>query len=288
MQERNQYRPEREYDDERSARRRDYEPRGYDDDRDFGDNQDRNMSRNQGRYDNENRDYGSAGADRYSGRDYPQGRGRYGGGDYDRNSGRSGGRGFRSHGGYDGSTYSGGRNYGRDDRDYGNESNRGYGGGYYGGRQGWSDQSGRGYDDGYDRDDRGFLDKAGDEVMSWFGDDEAARRRQRDGHRGKGPQNYTRSDSRIEEDVNDRLTDDHIVDASAISVSVSDSEITLDGTVDSKAAKRRAEDCCDSVSGVTHVQNNLRVTQNSSDQWDRKDQSYSDNSSKKAGKKTSA
>lgn len=33
---------------------------------------------------------------------------------------------------------------------------------------------------GYRRDDRGFIDRAGDEVRSWFGDDEAERRRQFD------------------------------------------------------------------------------------------------------------
>jgi osmotically-inducible protein OsmY len=33
---------------------------------------------------------------------------------------------------------------------------------------------------GYRRDERGFMDRAGDEVRSWFGDDEAERRRQFD------------------------------------------------------------------------------------------------------------
>jgi len=33
---------------------------------------------------------------------------------------------------------------------------------------------------GYGREDRGMLNRAGDEVRSWFGDDEAARRRERD------------------------------------------------------------------------------------------------------------
>ncbi|UUL81369.1 DUF2171 domain-containing protein [Sphingomonas qomolangmaensis] len=33
---------------------------------------------------------------------------------------------------------------------------------------------------GYDYDDRGFIDRAGDEVRSWFGDDEAERRREMD------------------------------------------------------------------------------------------------------------
>ncbi len=288
MQERDRDRTHPEYDDERGGSRpREYGRSDYDDDRDFGRNRSRTRSRVQGRNDYETRDYGSGGYDRYNRENYGQERDRYARGDHDRNHG-SGRRGFRPTGGYDGAAYSGSRNYDRTDRDYGNESNRAYGSGYYGGRQGWSDNAGRGYDEDYDPDDRGFLEKAGDEVMSWFGDDEAARRRERDGHRGKGPKNYIRSDSRIEEDVNDRLTDDLMVDASDISVSVSDSEVTLDGTVDSKLAKRRAEDCCDSVSGVTHVQNNLRVGTGPRDRWDRKAQSYSDSSSKKSGKKTSA
>lgn len=37
-----------------------------------------------------------------------------------------------------------------------------------------------GHRDHNDRDDRGFLERAGDEVASWFGDDEAERRRQQD------------------------------------------------------------------------------------------------------------
>jgi hypothetical protein len=59
--------------------------------------------------------------------------------------------------------------------------------------------------------------------------------------------------------VNDRLSDDSQLDASDITVSVKDGEATLSGTVQSKFAKRRAEDCADAVSGVRHVQNNLRV-----------------------------
>lgn len=113
---------------------------------------------------------------------------------------------------------------------------------------------------GSDRDDRGFFDRAGDEVASWFGDRDAERRREVDaGHRGRGPKNYTRSDDRVREDVSDRLTDDHHLDASDIEVSVSDGEVTLDGTVDGRFAKRHAEDLAESASGVKHVQNNLRI-----------------------------
>ncbi|WP_054586856.1 BON domain-containing protein [Sphingopyxis macrogoltabida] len=106
--------------------------------------------------------------------------------------------------------------------------------------------------------ERGFLERAGDEVRSWFGDEEAQRRRDRD-HRGRGPSDYIRSDDRIREDVNDQLTEDSWIDASRISVAVSDGEVTLGGQVDSKHAKRRAEDLADDVTGVKHVQNNLRV-----------------------------
>lgn len=109
---------------------------------------------------------------------------------------------------------------------------------------------------------RGFLQRAGDEIASWFGDEDAARRREQD-HRGRGPSDYTRSDERIREDVNDRLTHDGRVDATNIRVSVKDGEISLDGTVSSRQAKRRAEDVADEISGVKHVQNNLRVQETS-------------------------
>lgn len=117
----------------------------------------------------------------------------------------------------------------------------------------------QGHSDSYE--DRGFFERAGDEVASWFGDEDAARRRRRDHHGGRGPTNYTRSDERILEDACDALTDDWDVDARNIQVTVSDGEVTLDGTVDSRFGKRRAEDCVEDVSGVKHVQNNLRVSE---------------------------
>jgi osmotically-inducible protein OsmY len=80
-----------------------------------------------------------------------------------------------------------------------------------------------------------------------------------DEHRGKGPKGYQRSDARIEEDVNDRLSDDPVLDASNISVLVKEAEVTLEGFVNSRWDKRRAEDLVDDISGVKHVQNNLRV-----------------------------
>jgi len=87
----------------------------------------------------------------------------------------------------------------------------------------------------------------------------------REDHRGRGPRNYQRSDDRIREDVSERLSDDPRVDASEIEVSVQNREVTLTGTVRDRNEKRWAEDIADSVSGVTHVQNNLRVGQRQGD-----------------------
>src|SRR5215212_6730036 len=165
-----------------------------------------------------------------------------------------------------------GPDYGFGSRRSSGDDNRGdYGRGSYGGDDNRSyGQGGSGYRRGGYRGERGFWDRASDEVSSWFGSDEAARRREQDArqgdqgaqhHRGRGPKGYTRSDERIREDLCDRLTDDPRVDASEIEVTVTNREVTLSGTVDSREAKRRAEDIAESVGGVTHVQNNLRVGQ---------------------------
>ena len=130
------------------------------------------------------------------------------------------------------------------------------------------DWSARGYEGTYGRE-RGWWDRAKDEVLSWTGDEDAERRRQMDevrSHAGRGPKGYVRSDERIREDVSDRLTDDWLVDASNIEVTVVSGEVTLSGTVDSRQAKRRAADCAENVSGVHNVQNNLRVQQPGEDQ----------------------
>jgi hypothetical protein len=77
--------------------------------------------------------------------------------------------------------------------------------------------------------------------------------------RGRGPKNYKRSDSRIREDINDMLTDDRFLDATNIEVEVNDGEVILTGTIESKAAKRRAEDLAELISGVKHLENRLRI-----------------------------
>jgi hypothetical protein len=84
---------------------------------------------------------------------------------------------------------------------------------------------------------------------------------QREHRRGRGPKGYRRSDERIKEDINDRMTDDYYLDASEIEIEVSNGEVTLTGTVFAREDKRRAEDIAESVSGVSNVENRIRVKQ---------------------------
>ena len=81
----------------------------------------------------------------------------------------------------------------------------------------------------------------------------------RSGHRGRGPRGYIRSDERIREEVNERLTEDRYVEATEIEVSVEEGIVTLTGKVDNRAEKRLAEDCVDDVSGVRDVNNLLQI-----------------------------
>ncbi|HEX2562008.1 BON domain-containing protein [Phenylobacterium sp.] len=147
----------------------------------------------------------------------------------------------------------------------------------YGGRsQGWR---GRDHDDhsppnvreGRGEGGRSWWDRAKNQVASFFGDEDAERRTEWDrqtqgaqtqGHRGRGPKGYKRSDERISEEVHRRLTDDPWVDATHIEVEVKNCEVTLSGNVSDREERRRAERCVEDIWGVTHVQNNLRVQQN--------------------------
>jgi len=84
-------------------------------------------------------------------------------------------------------------------------------------------------------------------------------------HYGRGPQGYKRSDERIKEDINDRLTWHGNVDATNIQVNVKSGEVTLEGTVSDRYQKRMAEDVAEQVAGVNDVQNRLRVQGESGD-----------------------
>jgi len=229
---------------------------------------------------NRDRDFDSFNSDYYnrnSGGNYGQ---MYGGGnDYDRSGGYGQGNSNLRQGNYD--RY-GSQDYGRFNRSQDQSRNRNW------------DNDFRNDRDRNDRNDRGWWDKTKDEVASWFGDDDAERRRRMDerregNYRGKGPRNYTRSSDRIKEDVNDRLSDAWDIDASDIDVEVNGNEVTLSGTVSSKQQKRRAEDLAESISGVHNVQNNLRVKQqeyNQSRNWDN-DRGSSASGSSYSGSNTS-
>ena len=112
------------------------------------------------------------------------------------------------------------------------------------------------------RNDRSWWERTRDEVASWFGGPNREDERDeevRGGHRGRGPRDYRRADDRIREEINDRLTDDDFLDASQIEVGVQNGEVILAGHVYNRTSKRRAEQIAERVSGVTNVENRLRV-----------------------------
>lgn len=77
---------------------------------------------------------------------------------------------------------------------------------------------------------------------------------------GRGPRGYKRSDDRIREELNDRLTAHGFIDATDIECSVHNGEVTLSGFVDSPDSKRAAEIVAEGVLGVLHdVHNHLRI-----------------------------
>jgi hypothetical protein len=156
----------------------------------------------------------------------------------------------------------------------------------------------RRHDDG----DNNWWDRTKEKVSSWFSDDDDDDRRRnyrsdnRQGsqqyasgmssagssfrptgeHRGKGPKGYQRSDDRIREDVCDRLYEDGHVDASDIDVKVEGSEVVLSGSVRSREEKRRAEDVVENIMGVRHVENRIRV--NNESNWRDSENRYGYNS----------
>lgn len=79
------------------------------------------------------------------------------------------------------------------------------------------------------------------------------------GFMGRGPKNYRRSDTRIEEDVSDALMMNADVDASDIEVKVDKGVVCLSGVVEDRHQKRIAEELAESVLGVQDVENGLKV-----------------------------
>jgi hypothetical protein len=79
------------------------------------------------------------------------------------------------------------------------------------------------------------------------------------GYRNRGPLNYRRSDTRIAEDVNDRLLVDEDIDPTAMEVRVENGRVILSGTVETRFEKRWAERIADSIPGVIDVENQLKI-----------------------------
>lgn len=108
-----------------------------------------------------------------------------------------------------------------------------------------------------------------------YGRDSGGADSQRRSFAGKGPKGYKRSDERIREDVSECLEADHHIDASEVEVQVKEGVVTLTGTVDSRFAKRHAEEIIENLRGVKDVTNQIQV------------QSQSSTSSASAGSRTS-
>lgn len=154
--------------------------------------------------------------------------------------------------------------------EYERYSTRGYGpsmrGDYYGPSESFY---GRGLERPYgafgDDYPRGYR---GEGLGSWqersgagfgYGRFTSGRERGTQSYAGRGPKGYRRSDDRIREDVNDRLTWNAELDASDIEVRVIEGEVTLTGVVEDRGAKRLAEDLAEDVFGVEDVHNQLKV-----------------------------
>lgn len=149
--------------------------------------------------------------------------------------------------GHEGWDPNAGKGFGRE-TDWGNQGNR-FGSQGYGGRGMSGSQSGSGQQQaGSQYGNYGQTDR-GSQGSSWM----------QGPHTGKGPQGYKRSDERIKEDISERLMQHGHLDASGITVQVQDGEVTLTGTVPDRQTKRLAEDVAEQCSGVSDVQNQLRV-----------------------------
>lgn len=77
-------------------------------------------------------------------------------------------------------------------------------------------------------------------------------------YRGAGPRGYNR-DERLREEVCECLKWSPDVDASEIEVHVRDNCVFLDGSVDSRHAKKIAEEIAEDIFGVSDVFNNLLI-----------------------------
>jgi hypothetical protein len=121
------------------------------------------------------------------------------------------------------------------------------------------DQSGRHFDSGGEREESRYGSRGGWDLGTR--QREAGRPQERS-FRGMGPQHYKRPDERIRDDVYERLTESHMVDARFVSVDVSEGNVTLTGTVTERRMRYAAEDLVEGVMGVSNINNQLQVQGN--------------------------
>ena len=99
----------------------------------------------------------------------------------------------------------------------------------------------------------------------YFGSDDRApeRRRRRRGEpevgTGPEPRDWRPTDERIREDICQWMSEDPRLDARAIDVRVRDGEVTLEGQVEHRGARRLAEGIAAAVPGVRDVFNRLKT-----------------------------
>jgi BON domain len=151
------------------------------------------------------------------------------------------------------------------ERNPGRDGGDGGGGGVHdlptGGYQRPGLEGGRAYDPGERGGPRGTGDEFGmpdgsvEQIAEALDEDAILDRVDRD-HGARGDRS---EDDRVREEVRARLADDPHVDAAAVEVAVSGGEVTLSGEVESRSARRRAEDIAAAVQGVSYVQNDLRA-----------------------------
>lgn len=74
-----------------------------------------------------------------------------------------------------------------------------------------------------------------------------------------GPKGYTRTDTRIREDICDRLMRTRHIDSSEVTVAVTDGKVVLEGTVPQRRMKHAIEDLADACLGVRDIDNRIRL-----------------------------
>jgi hypothetical protein len=98
------------------------------------------------------------------------------------------------------------------------------------------------------------------EHEGWRGTERGDRDRMTESQRrGREPKGYRRSDDRILDDIVERVMISGI-DCGTVEVKVENGEVTLTGEVSHRHEKRRIEEACDDVRGVTDVHNQIRVS----------------------------